>query len=384
MGTVAGRLAFLACVTAGACIGCATTDRPLDFPPEPPRVVLARPLPQYDALFQRKEGWTGADGAYSVPLGKDATLWLFGDTWIGRITQEGHAGSAMINNSLAVQKGLRPEGASVDFLYRTTSEGRPMSMFTPADGNGVLWLMSGLSTENGLFLFAAQVEMRGQGVFGFAQRGVWLVHVKEPAGSPLEWKVSQARSPWWRPAKGGNMAFGSAMLRDGRFVYVYGYREDWSRGMGGRGMVTARVEADQIGRFDQWRFLAGQEWVEDPNRATEGFAGLASEYSVSYLPGLKNYVAVYTENGLSNRILARFSFTPYGPWSRPVLLYECPETGWDKSYFCYAGKAHPELALSGDELIVTYVTNSLDFTKAVKDARIYWPRFVRVKLGRAT
>jgi hypothetical protein len=36
-------------------------------------VILVEPLPGYDALFERQEGWTGADGVYSVPL-SDSTL----------------------------------------------------------------------------------------------------------------------------------------------------------------------------------------------------------------------------------------------------------------------------------------------------------------------
>ena len=48
---------------------------------------------------------------------------------------------------------------------------------------------------------------------------------------------------------------------------------------------------------------------------------LAVEYSVTHLPGLKRYAAVYTELGLSDRIVARFAESPEGPWSEAVLLY---------------------------------------------------------------
>jgi hypothetical protein len=36
-------------------------------------VILVEPLPGYDALFERQEDWTGADGVYSVPL-SESTL----------------------------------------------------------------------------------------------------------------------------------------------------------------------------------------------------------------------------------------------------------------------------------------------------------------------
>ncbi len=62
------------------------------------------------------------------------------------------------------------------------------------------------------------------------------------------------------------------------------------------------------------------------------------------------------------------------------MLYRCPEAGWDRRIFCYAAKAHPELA-GGDELLITYVANSFDFRQIVANERLYRPRFVRVRFG---
>jgi hypothetical protein len=53
-------------------------------------------LPGYEALFQKTEGWTGADGVYSVALAEDTILWLFGDTFIGQIKNGRHANSARL------------------------------------------------------------------------------------------------------------------------------------------------------------------------------------------------------------------------------------------------------------------------------------------------
>src|SRR5436190_10203176 len=40
----------------------------------------ASAAPEWDRLFQNTNGWIGADGNYSVPLGNDRVLWLFSDT----------------------------------------------------------------------------------------------------------------------------------------------------------------------------------------------------------------------------------------------------------------------------------------------------------------
>jgi hypothetical protein len=48
--------------------------------------------------------------------------------------------------------------------------------------------------------------------------------------------------------------------------------------------------------------------------------------------------------------------------------------------FCYAAKGHPALAGGSDEMIVTYVANSVDFESVAADAGLYRPRFLRVKI----
>ncbi|MGD0169737.1 MAG: hypothetical protein ABSE54_08445, partial [Smithella sp.] len=35
-------------------------------------------------VFPDKDGWYGGDGAYSIKLDQERTLWLFGDTFVSR------------------------------------------------------------------------------------------------------------------------------------------------------------------------------------------------------------------------------------------------------------------------------------------------------------
>jgi len=78
--------------------------------------------------------------------------------------------------------------------------------------------------------------------------------------------------------------------------------------------------------------------------------------------------------------MARTAPEPWGPWSSPTVIYRCPEAKWDKQIFCYAAKAHPMLSSATHELVITYAANSFDLAQVLTDARLYWPRFVRVKL----
>jgi hypothetical protein len=71
---------------------------------------------------------------------------------------------------------------------------------------------------------------------------------------------------------------------------------------------------------------------------------------------------------------------PWGPWSAPALVYQCPKADWDRRIFCYGGRGHPELAGDEDELVINYVASSFDFWQVARDAQLYWPRFIRARI----
>ena len=347
--------------------------------PSAPKYAV-EPVPEYDELFHKEKGWTGADAAYSVALADDVTLWLCGDTWIGDVVGGRHKNATMVNNSIALQRGKDPSTASVKFFWRTTEEGKPAAFIKPADGVGWFWIFDGIVADEQLYLFLMQIVKTGQkGVFGFKQVGTWLAEINNPHDDPLAWRFKQYEVPWGRYSKNGNLFFGSALMNDRDFVYIYGASEDWRKGMSGRSMIVARVAPDKMADFEHWRFFKDGNWQADVNGVSELFNGTATEYSASYHPVMKKYVTVYTENGMSRNIMMRLAPTPVGPWSPARRVYRCPEADWHKTYFCYAAKAHPEISERG-ELMVTYVCNSMDFWQMAKDARIYRPRFLRIKL----
>jgi hypothetical protein len=144
-------------------------------------------------------------------------------------------------------------------------------------------------------------------------------------------------------------------------------------------MILARVPEADIGDFSQWRFFANGRWSPKYSEATRLCGNMANEYSVSFQPALQKYITVYSDQGISKDLVARLAPEPQGPWSDPLLLYQCPEVQWYENIFCYAAKAHPAISLTSDELIVTYVANSTDFEQMAGDARIYHPRFLRVR-----
>jgi hypothetical protein len=345
----------------------------------PQPFVTVSELPAYDQLFHREEGWTGADGAYSVALSEDKTLWLFGDTWVGKIRNGRHVEATLINNSIAIQQGKDPATAKVHFYFRQTVDGRPEPFIRSPDGKRWFWMYDGVLGSDGLYLFL--IELEKDEPSGFRTVGAWLAQVANAKDYPLKWHIRLKRLPWARFAPSGDRFFGSAILEDGGFYYIYGIDEEIRDGWHHKYMILARVPNDHLWDLDRWRFYADGVWKSDGGASTRLCDEMANEYSVSFLEGLGQYIAVYTDEGISARIVARKAPTPCGPWSDPVLLFTCPEAEWDPRIFCYAAKGHPSLSSAKDGLIVTYVANSTDFKQVVADARLYRPRFLKVRFS---
>jgi len=342
---------------------------------------LGKAAPEWDALFQRASGWIGADGAYSIPLGGDTTLWLFSDTLVGKVKAGKRLDARMINNSIALQRGTnQPE-----FFYGTTAEGQPASFITPQHGShsDYFWLFHGARTARGLYLFLQRVVTVKSGTpFGFKLEDSWLGCVANPDDPPPRWRITQTKVPFTSISEKGGLIFGGAVRREGEFVYIFGGDSRPEAKPAGlpNGMVLARAPAVGFGDFTQWRFLANGVWQKECSKVTPVFPNVGSEYSVSWLPARKQYAAVYSE-GIGGRILIRLAPALAGPWGAPLLVYRTPEMDWSSKVFCYAAKAHPELTAAPDELLITYAANSWNFWDLFSDARLYWPRFVRVKLG---
>jgi hypothetical protein len=347
--------------------------------PAPLTVAEAKPAPELDALFQRRDGWIGGDGVYSVALSPAKTLWLFSDTFVGSVRDGKRTDAKLVNNTVGVQVGHGAD-AKVTFAVRKGADEKPVALIAPADGPGWFWLNAGAVADGKLYVFLAHIEKTtGKGAFGFKQVGQQLAVVSNPDDEPTAWRVKQLPLPCTDVSPRRSILFGSATLRVGDDLYVYGLDEEGTGLARRKSMIVARVPAKSVEDPSAWRFFRDGEWQSEFRACTKLADGIANEYSVSYLPKRKCFVAVYSESMLSPRILARTADAPQGPWSKPVVLYDCPEARWDKQIFCYAAKAHPMLA-ADDELVVSYAANSHDFWQTIKDARLCWPRFVRVKL----
>ncbi len=104
-------------------------------------ITQVTPDSEWNAVFDRADGWTGADAAGSVDLGDGRTVWLFGDTWIGKIRDGKRLpGARMVNNSIAVHPTDRARRLGVRLtrgpcnscgVRPTRRDGQPRGSFRP-------------------------------------------------------------------------------------------------------------------------------------------------------------------------------------------------------------------------------------------------------------
>ncbi len=343
-----------------------------------PTVLNAQPALDWEAKFQGKSGWIGGDGVASAEIGSGRLLWLFGDTILGTVKNGGRPGATMVNNTLGIQD---TNDAAIRFLNGKKADGKPAAFFLPADGKGWFWPLSARRVGDRLFIFLSQIDKSpNPGVFGFKGIGVWLVVVENPDAEPEKWRVQQNQVPFTEFAKGRERSWGSSLLLDGKDLYVFGYDEERGQGFLKRKLILARMPAEKVADFNSWRFYTPTGWSDKSADVAKLADNMGTEFSVTPLPGGKGFVAVTTENGLSDRVMGRFASAPEGPWSAAVLLYKCPEMGKDKGVFSYAAKAHP-WAAKGNELLISYCVNTWEFARLFRDEAEYRPKFVRVQVG---
>ena len=375
-----------------------------------PAELPGKPAPEWDAIFARKEGWTGADGCYSVELGDGRTLWLYSDTWVGTVAQGKHAeGSRLVNNSIGLQPAVRfgkaPKRDSLEYHWgKPGKDGKPRAWIEPdlplkaddpqAAGKSWYWLLDGcmISPPGGgkkLLVFLMHMGRKkegGDGVFNFRMLGGALAVISNPLDAPSQWKITQAVNPHSRRKGSDDISWATALYHsegegpgEPGILYIYGIRD--VKGLN-KEVVLARAPAAKADDFSTWRFFNGKSWSEKSSDAVKITDQAVNEHTVENISykGKSRLVLVESQPVFGRHVLVRTAAKPEGPWSefRKVFLVTNLEKGEHKR-FTYAGKGHAHLSVPG-ELLISYVINSHNFWDMVGDASIYRPRFIRVPL----
>jgi hypothetical protein len=366
---------------------------PADVPP-----YSATPRPEWDALFRRSSGWTGADGLWLIPMSGDErpgtggatrTFFWFSDTFVGTVRPNGsRVNSTLVNNTSAMLTGDQPDAGQIAFSVRSTASGAATALVQPDQTQFPgqwFWPLDGIVDGDRLLSFTLRITPANTPPFAFAFAGVSLLAAPAADAAPFAGRYRQIDTPLFEPASDlrGETTFGQCVMPltaragapapDG-YVYVYGMRTLNPR----KGLVVSRVPEGRLTQFSAYRFWDGRRWVADIAAAKVVTAGVSAEFSVHPLADGR-FLCVHMADLLGRTVMLRYGSSPVGPWGEDIPVWDCPETALTPNVFVYGAKAHPHLGAPG-ELLISYHANTFDFAEnfTAGGVDIYRPRFISV------
>lgn len=359
-------------------------------------------------LFRSSSQWCGADGACSVPIDEDTTVWFFGDTFVRKehrgttaksklalqsklklqvksksdsLAQDSASSFDFVNNTVAVQK-LKIE--KLDFFWRNINGKRWPVLNPKTVGNkSYYWPGDGFLLDEKLFVVNKVIVPRlvkFPGDFGFEWKSDDLLRITNAGETPTKWQ--------WKgvplPEHNRTALMGTALLLNGDFAYFYSSLQKFARGPAVHPTGVARIPQRALLAMDmsKFEFWNGKTWVPDINEASVIFEDGASEMTVTELEGEPYLVTTYMAP-MSSDICMRFARKPEGPWSDPIKVYQCPEhleVVLGRRTAVYSAKAHPEFSHHRDEIVVSYCPNPGEMKHYLARPDLYYPRIIRVTL----
>lgn len=340
-------------------------------------IALGTDLEQ--SFFPFHSGWLGADAAYSVPLDQKSSLWLLGDTFIGKQ----RSSATMIHNSVAVR--ICDGDCRFTYWWSGMQSGKPDSFFKTEDSN-YYWPLDGFLYAGKLYCFLEQMHSTGAGgAFGFDYSGVRLATVANPKDPPDRWRIS------YRVVSTGNQVIpGIAVSLDNlpgqKYIFAFTLFRPTGKNpfvgllrLSQSDLLSGRLPArwEYLERNGHWRFWEASQL---PPNALELIKGNVTEMTVKFHPRQNQWLAILPTPGpLTNTASYSTATRLSGPWMEPRSLFEYREMKkadprYTPNVFCYAAKEHPELESAIAEVAVTYACNSTQEREIFRDERLYRPR----------
>lgn len=295
-------------------------------------VPVATPAPEWDAVFDRADGWIGGDAIYSTPLAGGDILWLFADTYIGQVRdRRRQMGVKMVNNTLARHPrpaaGEPPQSRSIEFLWGADDDQpaawiRPDPTLRPAGADASkqwYWVADaivapGPTGDDRLLVFLWRIASTGAKVFSFRNAGTALAVIENPRAEwrlwqPKQFDVAHSRVAADGPQASVDVVWGSEIVLDNAAtgeprLLIYGYRQRKGKV---NELILAQAPAAEIENMERWRFRTDDGWSDDVNGAAPLAGGITTEFSVSRMDSSSDaeWIMVHSEPFLGENILIR-------------------------------------------------------------------------------
>ena len=319
--------------------------------------------------FPDKDNWYGGDGAYSIALDKERTLWLFGDTFVAR--EQGRKDRVDMDVVMGTTMAISTCGGNGQFkiqYYLKKKNGKFLSSFGE---NEWLWPQDPFIVNHVLYVpllvVKAMLDLSEPLNFKIVRHKIARIK-KYTLADPNQWIVDYIDLKEAIPP--GIDAFATTSVVFQNYVYFYPLYTSVKKTGKISGNILVRIPVDKLDDFANFMEYLNKsgKWEKGlaPARAMIVLPAGVSELSVRYHADDNKWIAVYMSTiNTGNHLLYQTADKPEGPWSKPIVLIKTvPEVDpqsprYDKHNFCYAGKEHIEFARSRN-LVVTYVCNSAE------------------------
>ncbi|MFG1998983.1 DUF5005 domain-containing protein [Spirillospora sp. NPDC048911] len=340
-----------------------------------PYTSLNSSFTTYGNSNARLDDWTGADSTYSVKLPDGRTVFGFSDTFLGQVNNG--------TRPLTIADGGTTPFPNNTFVVRTASgtmttahggtTANPTALLPPRDSSHLYWAAD--MTVNG-----SEVQ---QPYREYWVGGAWNLKFERNvlarfATSNLNQPVSVTDLPSSR-----QIMWGSALLRDGGYTYIYGTED---LGTAGKHLYIARVSGTDLRGTWYYRTSSGDFDSTSEAAAVRMLSGVSNEFSVSKRGNFYILLTQDTKDAFSTEIDTYLSCSPGGPFTDEKTVYRTPETGaGNPNIYTYNAHAHASMTTSNN-IVVSYNVNSLDTTVGTendnyKNVSIYRPRFINLPVS---
>lgn len=351
---MAGLLIWFACQTGST----STTQYAEPYPDE-----------RFTSLFNLDSGgFTGGDGTYSVQLPDGRTVWIFGDTFLGKVERDStrkRQEPMFIRNSFVVQDGERMTTVMQQLDGENSSTMIPPEVLEGKVTQDSTWYWpgDGMIEDGQLKVFVSKFTQVDTSSWGFRWIGTGVVSFSLPY-------LTQQEVVEFPMEKLDSIHFGHAVLETKDYTYIYGLK--------GSKPYLARVKAGDLTASWQY-FVTLDEWSLKASEARP-VAEIDGSEQFSLIERDGRFALITQLGGFSKEVWSFRGPNPWGPWDEGKHLFSTPLAFDNPNLFTYNALAHPQF-VQGGELLISYNTNSFRLQDHFDNALIYRPRFYRVHIS---
>lgn len=268
------------------------------------------------------------------------------------------------------------KGMLFDVLCTTNSEfaydeEKPYSWF---------WLQDGVMYNNKFYIYPCIIEHDHNGIegFEFKIKGVARLEMDVIDGKVDYQNVEMKEAPLYRLVGDKEYILPIAIYSEDEYCYFYGYYNERSIFM--RNLIVGRIKKTHLHDLNHLEYFDGENWDKDFTKAKSLIQHVSCEMSVQKIVEGENkgkYLAIFQYDTNGPKVAYSIGETPYGPFTKPYIIYHTPEVDDYNpgTTYTYNAKAHLHLS-SPRKILVSYNCNDMSMKKNKEDYTIYHPRFI--------